>query len=77
MHSQKPAGKRKKSAPANMEWKALEIVHPNAAGIDIGGSEHWVAVSPERDASPCGALGVLRRTCVRWRDGWWRRAYAV
>jgi transposase len=35
-----------------VDWKALEIVHPDAAGIDVGGSEHWVAVSPERDAEP-------------------------
>jgi transposase len=34
------------------DWKALEIVHPNSAGIDIGGSEHWVAISPERDEQP-------------------------
>ncbi|MDQ2947582.1 MAG: transposase [Acidobacteriota bacterium] len=27
-------------------------MHPNAAGIDIGGSEHWVAISPERDQRP-------------------------
>ena len=37
---------------AKLDWKALEVVHPNAAGIDIGGSEHWVAISPERDEEP-------------------------
>lgn len=69
MRSQKPAGKRKKSAPANREWKALEIVHPNAAGIDIGGSEHWVAVSPERDAEPVRCFGCFTsdlREMARW-----------
>ena len=35
-----------------VDWKALEIVHPHAAGIDIGGSEHWVAISPDRDELP-------------------------
>ena len=34
------------------DWKALEIVHPHAAGIDIGGSQHWVAINPERDEQP-------------------------
>jgi transposase len=34
------------------DWKALEIVHPHAAGIDIGGSEHWVAINPDRDEQP-------------------------
>jgi transposase len=35
-----------------VDWKALDVVHPDAAGIDIGGSEHWVAISPERDEQP-------------------------
>ena len=42
----------KKGAKRKIDWKAPEIVHPDAAGIDIGGSEHWVAVSPERDEQP-------------------------
>jgi hypothetical protein len=52
MRSRKPAGKRKESAQTKVDWKALEVVHPDAAGIDVGGSEHWVAVSPDRDAEP-------------------------
>ena len=35
-----------------VDWKALDIVHPDAAGIDIGGSEHWVAIRPDRDEQP-------------------------
>jgi transposase len=27
----------------------LEIVHPHAAGIDVGNSSHYVAVRPDRD----------------------------
>ena len=34
------------------DWKALEIVHPDAAGIDIGSHEHWVAISPDKDEQP-------------------------
>lgn len=33
-------------------WSAdpgLTAVHPNAAGIDVGNSEHYVAVPPDRD----------------------------
>ena len=30
----------------------LAIVHPDAAGIDIGAQFHVVAVSPERDDQP-------------------------
>src|SRR5437762_13517480 len=25
---------------------------PDSSGIDIGGSEHWVAISPDRDENP-------------------------
>jgi transposase len=30
----------------------LDIVHPNAAGIDVGNSVHYVAVRPNRDPQP-------------------------
>ncbi|HTC70939.1 MAG TPA: IS110 family transposase [Acidothermaceae bacterium] len=30
----------------------LEIVHPHAAGIDVGNSSHYVAVRPDRDPDP-------------------------
>src|ERR1700684_4203821 len=44
--------KCKRADKPKVDWKALEVVHPHAAGIDIGGSEHWVAISPERDEEP-------------------------
>jgi transposase len=30
----------------------LEVMHPNAAGIDVGNSSHYVAVRPDRDPNP-------------------------
>ena len=69
MKSNKPAGKRKESAGPKVDWKALEIVHPNAAGIDVGGSEHWVAVSPERDPEPVRSFGCFTadlRAMAEW-----------
>jgi hypothetical protein len=27
----------------------LEVMHPNAAGIDVGNSAHYVAVRPDRE----------------------------
>ena len=59
MNKQKPAGKQKRSVPKRMDWKALEIVHPDAAGIDVGGSEHWVAVGPDRDPEPVRRFGCF------------------
>lgn len=37
---------------AKVNWKGLDVVHPDAAGIDVGSQEHWVAISPERDEQP-------------------------
>jgi len=50
--SQKKAGKSPQKDTPKVDWKALDMVHPHAAGIDIGGSEHWVAIAPERDERP-------------------------
>jgi transposase len=30
----------------------LQVVHPKAAGIDVGNEEHWVAVPPDMDPAP-------------------------
>jgi transposase len=54
----RPKGKRAEPAP-KVDWKALEIVHPDAAGIDVGGSEHWVAISPDRDPKPVRSFGCF------------------
>jgi transposase len=37
----------------------LRIVHPDAAGIDIGSQKHYVAVSPDRDPEPVRCFGCL------------------
>src|SRR6267378_4104132 len=34
------------------EDPGLEVVHPHAAGIDIGNGMHYVAVRPDRDPQP-------------------------
>ena len=31
------------------EDPGLDVVHPHAAGIDVGNSAHYVAVRPDRD----------------------------
>ena len=35
----------------------LEIIHPHAAGIDVGNESHYVAVPPGRDARPVREFG--------------------
>jgi len=69
MMKKRAASKRKESVQKNVDWKALEIVHPDAAGIDVGGSEHWVAISPDRDPEPVRRFGCFTadlREMARW-----------
>jgi transposase len=69
MSKNKPAGTEKQSGRKKVDWKALEIVHPAAAGIDVGGSEHWVAVNPDLDAEPVRRFGCFTadlREMARW-----------
>ncbi len=32
--------------------RSFPIINPNAAGIDVGSAEHWVAVPEDRDEQP-------------------------
>lgn len=47
----------------------LEVVHRDAAGIDIGSREHYVAVGPDRDAKPVRAFGCFTEDLHRMA-GW-------
>ena len=47
----------------------LDVVHPNAAGIDVGNSAHYVAVRPDRDANPVRRFDCLRPICIGWPTG--------
>src|SRR3984893_18202910 len=69
MKKTKLTGPQKGSARAKVDWKALDVVHPEAAGIDVGGSEHWVAISPDRDPEPVRCFGCFTvglREMARW-----------
>lgn len=37
----------------------LDLVHPDAAGIDIGNSEHYVAIAPDRSEEPVRKFGCF------------------
>jgi transposase len=41
------------------EGPGLEVVHRDAAGIDIGSREHYVAVGPDRDTEPVRVFGCF------------------
>jgi hypothetical protein len=65
------ASKKKQSGRKNVDWKVLDIMHPDAAGIDVGGNEHWVAVSPDRDTrlgAPRAITAMARKlACLFYR----------
>lgn len=46
-----------RSSTGNREGNALEVVHPHAAGIDIGSREHYVAVGPDVTGSSVRTFG--------------------
>jgi len=48
---------------------SLQLVHPDAAGIDIGNESHYVAVPPDRDSQPVRHFGCTTaelRTMADW-----------
>jgi hypothetical protein len=55
----------------NLDWSPSlrQTVSRNAAGIDVGNAEHYVAVPAGRDPEPLRSFGNLRRTCIAWRNG--------
>lgn len=47
----------------------LRVVHPDAAGVDIGSEKHYVAVPPDRDKEPVRCFGCLTpdlQDMARW-----------
>jgi len=46
-----------KSHPSKKQGKYFEMITPDAAGIDIGSQEHWVAVPEDRDEQPVRRFG--------------------
>jgi transposase len=39
-------------------WEGLKVIHPNAAGLDIGSEEIWAAVAPDRTAESVCKFGT-------------------
>src|SRR6266478_3586941 len=51
----------------------LEVVHPNAAGIDIGNESHYVAVPPSRDSQPVRRFGCTTAE-LKAMAGWLKQS---
>jgi transposase len=50
------------------ESVSLEVVHPNAAGIDVGNASHYVAVPADRDAEPVREFECFTQDLNRLAD---------
>ena len=53
--------------------RGLAVVHPNAAGIDVGNSAHYVAVRPDRDPEPVQRFECFTADLNRMAD-WLQRS---
>ncbi|MCE1249955.1 MAG: IS110 family transposase [Comamonadaceae bacterium] len=49
---------QRKQASAG-QWTGLQVIHPQAAGLDIGSEEIWAAAPPASSAEPVRAFGTL------------------
>lgn len=50
------------------ENPGLEVVHPHAAGIDVGNGAHYVAVRPDRDPQPVRRFECFTADLYRLAD---------
>ena len=48
---------------------SLECIEPNAAGIDVGATEIYVAVPADRDPQAVRCFGTFTRIFAPWRPG--------
>ena len=56
-HEMNRAQRREMTRKIQAEDLSLEVVHPHAAGIDIGNESHYVAVPSTRDDKPVRRFG--------------------
>ncbi len=57
------------------EDPGLEVVHPHAAGIDVGNGAHYAAVRPDRDVEPVRRFECFTADLYRLAD--WLRSCGV
>jgi hypothetical protein len=47
-----PKQRKEKARQLQSAIPGLDVVHPRAAGIDVGNGAHYVAVRPDQDSEP-------------------------
>jgi transposase len=53
----------------------LDVIHPQAAGIDVGNASHYVAARPDRDPEPIRQFGCFTADLYRLAD--WLKSCGV
>lgn len=56
-------------------WEGLKVVHPNAAGLDIGSEEIWAAVAPPDGSAAVRKFGTFTPDLAALAD--WLAAHGV
>ena len=69
-HEMNRAQRREMTRKIQAEDLSLEVVHPHAAGIDIGNESHYVAVPPSRGPQPVRCFGCITAELKRMAE-WW------
>jgi transposase len=47
------------SKPTSSQLETLDVVHPNAAGVDIGSREIWISLPPDREGETVRCFGTF------------------
>src|SRR6185295_19550414 len=63
-----PGGMEEEMKKRTKRGEAVEIVHPNAAGLDIGSVEIWSCVPPDRDEESVRPFGTFTPDLHRLAD---------
>jgi transposase len=63
-----PDNRRRSPGKPRMSRTVLDQINPHAAGIDCGAAEHFVAVPPDRDATPVRAFATFTSDLHRLAD---------
>lgn len=71
----KQYGRKRKAAPQKKSGSSsFPMINKDAAGIDIGSEEHWVAVPEDRDEEPVRSFGCFTadlHAMARWLKEVW------
>jgi transposase len=67
--------RREMTRQLQSEDLSLEVVHPDAAGVDIGNESHYVAVPPTRESQPIRRFGCTTAELKQMAD--WLKQCAI